>query len=1230
MKKLLILPVVLALIAAAVWMWWSGGSGPQIPGGPARIIPPEQFLTALEHRNLAVGQLENFEFDEAADLLKDLAEQFPDDPLPARNIAVARVLKVGQMGQLQGESARTDAIADAEVALSELTKVEPDAAARHFLEGRLASEIDDPRRALDARLKAAEANPDRAALWFEYAQVARYSDDPAVQESAWEALAKAAALAPDNLFVLLQLLEAQAAQQDEAFLQTFEQARPLLEFLADGVKRRARIELKPFLDRAEAAARDGDWKTARTQIMLIGNVSRPDNAVRSDKDRIELHELDFVLTRFAPSFYEQAPQMPPKPPGIPVTFGAFETQPDLSEFGTLHDVAVADVDIDGRLDLCILAEDRLVILRRDESETWQPFLEAEVPDGFTHLVVADLDDDAGESPQRTAPPTDAEQDDPFFGCNQADIDFVVYGEAGVRVFENRRNPETEERTLVDRSDDSPALAELQECVFTLVADLDLDGDLDLLVSTRSQGVQLLARTQLWTFEDITVQSNVPESDFVPVAGVAVDWDDDVDIDVVLADADGRIGWLENLRHSTFRWRPWDVDLQGAVLSLDAAGLDDRAGWSIVAGGQAAASVVASTGSDGSIDATSLDGASGGRTLELWDYDNDGQLDLIACGAEGISIWRGDGAGGFTIEEKVLETVEWPASLVACDFGDFDEDGDLDLVAAGESGLTLLSNEGGNENGWISVTLASQYVAGGESTQTRRVNHYGYGCTLELKAGDLYQRRPVQRQRTHFGLGGREQADVVRIMWTNGVPQNIMQPATRQLVCEEETPKGSCPFLYTWNGQQFTFVTDLCWAAPLGLIDTRGGLMPCREWEYLLVEGDLLKPKDGEYILQVTEELWEAAYFDQIELIAVDHPADVEIYSNEKVGPAAIAEYHIHTVREKRHPVAASTHRGEDILPQVIARDDVYARPFVERRMQGYTEETWIELDLGELASDGDAPPDQITLFLTGWIFPTDTSINVALSQDESLPGPQPPSLWVPDVDGEWQQVIPFTGFPGGKTKTIAIDISNVFLTDDYRVRLATSMQLCWDEIFFTVDEQPAELREQSLQLLSADLHDRGFSKRSPRPHNAPDWYDYDDVRTEPAWPPMDGQFTRYGDVAELVRDADDRQVVMASGDEMTLRFAVPEEPLPEGWTRDFILHNIGWDKDADLNTLYGATAGPLPFRGMTAYPYVAPEQFPQTERHRRDMREFHTRRTGDRDFRRLIRNWQPGKELTGP
>ena len=160
-------------------------------------------------------------------------------------------------------------------------------------------------------------------------------------------------------------------------------------------------------------------------------------------------------------------------------------------------------------------------------------------------------------------------------------------------------------------------------------------------------------------------------------------------------------------------------------------------------------------------------------------------------------------------------------------------------------------------------------------ESGRVNQYGVGSLLELQQGASYQPRMVESPITHFGIGKHEQADVLRILWTNGIPHSLIQPQGNQLITEQQTLKGSCPYLYAWDGEQFTFVTDLLWAAPIGLQTATAEIMPDRPWEYLKISGDQLKPADGQYRLQITEELWEAAYFDQVELIAVDHPADVD-------------------------------------------------------------------------------------------------------------------------------------------------------------------------------------------------------------------------------------------------------------------------------------------------------------------------------------------------------------------
>ena len=217
------------------------------------------------------------------------------------------------------------------------------------------------------------------------------------------------------------------------------------------------------------------------------------------------------------------------------------------------------------------------------------------------------------------------------------------------------------------------------------------------------------------------------------------------------------------------------------------------------------------------------------------------------------------------------------------------------------------------------------------------------------------------------------------------------------------------------------------------------------------------------------------------------------------------------------------------------------------------------------------------------------------------------------------------GVPGGKTKTIAVDLSGLLPASDYLVRVVTSNEIYWDAAFFTVDEEPAEYRETRLTLVGADLHYRGCSKRLKQENFAPEWYDYAAVEQRPLWPPMLGHFTRYGDVSELIAETDGRLAVFGAGDEMTVRFRAPDSPPPDGWKRDFLLYNVGWDKDADLNTVYGQTVEPLPFAGMSGYPQDPVEPGPGSPGHRDYLRQYQTREQSTRDFWHQVRDFQPAQ-----
>lgn len=278
------------------------------------------------------------------------------------------------------------------------------------------------------------------------------------------------------------------------------------------------------------------------------------------------------------------------------------------------------------------------------------------------------------------------------------------------------------------------------------------------------------------------------------------------------------------------------------------------------------------------------------------------------------------------------------------------------------------------------------------------------------------------------------------------------------------------------------------------------------------------------------------------------------------------------------------------------------------QFQGITEPHDMIIDLGDLSN-----AEEVILFLHGWIFPTDASINVNVSQTPDVTV-FPPRVQVLDENGEWTTVIESINFPNGKDKTCIVDLSGKFLTDDYRVRLQTSMQIYWDHLFFTVDEPAVEIAETVLSPSSADLHYRGYSRMYRKGGRyGPHWFDYSTVETGPKWRDLTGDYTRYGDVFALVTEPDNRFVIMNSGDEMTVKFSNSDvPPLQKGWVRDYILYSDGWLKDGDMNTARGQTVAPLPFHALKAYPYGPEQKTPDEGTYREYLMKYNTRRvTGD-------------------
>ncbi|MGZ0174630.1 MAG: FG-GAP-like repeat-containing protein, partial [Planctomycetales bacterium] len=966
--------------------------------------------------------------------------------------------------------------------------------------------------------KATKLAPNDPALWFGVFDAGRYSRDKKLVAQANDALSKAWELAPNNLYVMREWLTVQARARDSTIKETLTTARQLVAPFVERINTFTNVDLHSLIDEGLAALPNDEWNKVTRSAIVVGNMLRPEVATQNDAKKVTPHLLEFIVHDFSAEFYaNNTLPMPQFSESIAVQFWSATT---LSSPG-VRDVQLVDFDLDGRLDIFAVTSQGLIGFRQlpltpeggfpwDISE-WTYGVEA-LPDNVVGLKFFDLDRDAAVLEDTSGAET--------VRCADADLDLVAYGDGGLIILRNDQliandgstsevSPAVRQLVPVRQTDDFNAIRNVRD---VLPVDFDHDGDLDLVVAAQA-GISLWLNLDDSTFAKATEYSMLPPDDAGIHTLIAVDWDRNVSIDVI-ALGDRQSGILKNILHGQLRWErfPKESGLNGGVHTAVLVDADSNFSWDLIAApmsGDSEAPGEPALYPTGNSDAgvvtflptTPLPRSFSGNMITL-DHDNDGFMDIAHWSGNTLSIERGGPLAQFKSVEKLSidfkSEIDMHSNIFVSASGDIDRDGDIDLVVARDGWIDVVFNHGGNANNWIDIPIRAEDAKQAQKPN-ERVNIHGVGSLLELRSGMAYQPQVVTGRSTHFGLGKQKQVDSARVLWTNGIPEHIVNPKHGEPICLQQQLKGSCPFLYTWDGEKFAFYTDCLWAAPIGLQLAEGVLAPPREWEYLKIDGDRLKAKDGEYVLKLTEELWEIGYFDSVKLLAIDHPADVDIYSNEKVGPPSISQFKVHTVQNPKTPVAAVDQKGRDVLPKVKARDEDFLQCFDRRFKQGLTEPHFLELDLGQLNN-----PQDITLFLTGWIRPTDTSLNIAISQRPDLESTQPPSVHVPNAAGEWVKVQPYMGFPGGKTKTIAINLSDVFPTDDYRVRIATTMEIYWDHAFFTVDEKPAEIRTTEMPLLAADLQFRGFSTKVPHAGLGPGSYDYNQLDAHQQWPPMEG------------------------------------------------------------------------------------------------------------------------------
>lgn len=734
-------------------------------------------------------------------------------------------------------------------------------------------------------------------------------------------------------------------------------------------------------------------------------------------------------------------------------------------------------------------------------------------------------------------------------------------------------------------------------------DVEMDGDLDLLLSTTNGSSFVLRNNGDGTF---TQTSPFNQSQSIQEF-LWADLDGEGSPEATVLTSDGSVIIYRNQRGGQFDSGVQTAENQAAIavadmnanaqfeiISVNESGLFSTHSYSLEIGEWQTSKYLES--------GVTLE-SSNSPHLFTGDLDNNGSIDLIFSADSQTHVWLGD-------EQR--NPVKLEANLPGKIYSVFDVEGDekLDLLGISENMSPFyLKTETTTE--YFARSIRAQ--ASG-STGDQRINSFGIGGEMEVRSGLLYQKQLISSPIVHFGLGEYEEAQMLRIIWPNGsVQAEFAELGMGSTIFNEQILKGSCPWLFSHDGEEMQFVTDILWRSPLGLrINSQETAGVVQTLDRVKIPSDMIESEDGVYKLRITAELWESHFFDHVQLMAVDHPENTEIFVDERfVFPAPDLSTKL---MSNLNPVqSVSDEKGNNLTNEISAVDKDYIQPFDKTKYQGLAREHSIEITLNENDSD--------LLVLNGWLRPTDSSINLALSQG-SIQAPKGLQVEYLNESGNWELLHENYGIPAGKSKTILLDLEGVSVNQtEKKIRLTTTSEIYWDGIFEAQKLDESKIEETALDPLKMELRYRGFSKWSRADSTSPMVADYNEISsTAQRWRDLEGFHTRFGDVSELLEKVDDRYVIMNAGDEIELEFKASDPPR-DGYQRSYVFVSDGWEKDGDYNTEASATVLPLPYHGQADYEYGSGGFLwddPVYQKHKEDWVNYHTRYITPRSFRSAL------------
>ncbi len=761
--------------------------------------------------------------------------------------------------------------------------------------------------------------------------------------------------------------------------------------------------------------------------------------------------------------------------------------------------------------------------------------------------------------------------------NDGITDAVVCGDGDWHLFLQDNNNGWTEKNIFPEARPK----QQNQCGDVKLMDADHDGDIDIYIANFQGSDELFSNNGNMTFRRLSEKWDKGNGDKT-IQIIPVDWDHDRDLDILLLKQNGQIELLNNQLLWNYQRQSVAFPKTAGFNKLLVFDSNADGAWELLTiDGQQLKWWKKNSNSNWEAEIIS-DLVDGYENFLLEDFDGDGIQELVLYGSKGIRWQLLQKNTSQQLSQQSIRQLRVVAGATA--------KGPvlLSLENSSTSSQVIRYTEISNQPGYVTLQLQGA----DDATKSLRSNFQAIGSEVRGRSGSDWIIPATFSANSQLGQDvvpkmistlGAGKLDFIEIRWPDGVFQTELNVSSGEnKIVETQRQLSSCPVLFVETESGYQFVSDLLGVGGVGFLAEPGQYVESRPWEYFMLPEKLIKFGSSRVRLKITEPMEENTYLDSIQLHRYRLPAGWSMIIDERMGvseplPTGKPLFYRNSYLPNK-VIDANANEVSEFLKRV----DNFPAPVGKLHHQyiGLVEKPQQLTLYFPQIKQLNLAAKQLGLVIDGWVeYPYSQTVFAAWQANLSY---QAPSIEVL-VNDQWQMLHHQIGYPAGMPRTSFLPLQGL-PKNTTAIRISTNLELYFDAIRLVEIETLPLYEKQTAKLVAATMEYIGFPERTNAASNRP-LYNYQKRSPYADMKTLTGDFTRYGEISELLYVEDNAFAIIGSGDSVAVEFKFDtdqEDTFQKEFEKEYyVLEARGYAKDMDLYTNTGGTVLPLPVTELT-------------------------------------------------